>query len=1025
MERDDVQLIHEILDGDDAAFNTLVQKYQKRVHALAWRKIGDFHYAEEITQDTFLQVYKKLPTLKNPKQFAGWLYVIANRVCISWLRKRKPAMQSLENTPEEEIEKSSHTHYVSERGETEVVEHNSELVRKLLQKLPESERTVMTLYYLGEMTTKEIGNFLGVSANTVTSRLQRARKRLQKDQELLVHEVLSGVQISTNLSQNIMRQIADMEPIPPLTTKPFLPWTALGAAAILMLLLLGMSNRYLVRFQKPYSFEAASEPTIEIIDTSIVLDIDSKPDVRSQFGNAGGTGKSSSAGLQASETLLTSDAQMDSLISSTAQWTQASGPQGSDIFNIFATSERMLYAATPTGIYRLSVDAPAWTLIDTNIPTGSFHVPIITEHRDTLYIVSTDEIFASTDKGETWNVFCPRPKGRAVGLIIIEETRSVNSQADVAMYLALQDKGVFRSTAVDVQWDPLNEGLTSKRIYAGAAVENTVFIGTNECLYRLNSGVWEKVPVDASITAQSVEDFDNKRHANMDTGFYRVKSGVLEHAPMGTSNAIYFLAAFENSLYLGMGPDLFAWRSPESGISTVTMAGNSAQGKIFRSTDLGESWTEITPENGSLSFTAVAGIKFSVAGKTLLAQGIERFRSTDAGETWTNLGIDVNLLPHYNLRSVAVGEKIFYTVGTLGVYRSTDAGDSWHPFMNGMVGTKIKSLVAFNDRLYVYTGRKVVQSTDGGESWKNLRIDAREAILEQTKKNERRINFPSDSRLVVANGRLYWISPEKGNLRISHLSTDGNALVPAHEIPAFDREMLSTELMTAVAKAEGIHLPDNMEKDPKLTNVLRSLTTSMRVGGFAASNETFYVEHLRGLFKWKLGDLKWTNTGLIDLGKQPTWGLRNRFELAASREIVYVGKRDGKLFQSLDKGSSWKDITPNLPLHFTRFNEIVFAGSTVHVATDEGVLVSQNGEHWHVPTDEMGVRPVIDRFAFDHASVYGVGDTGVYRLDNHDKWKQISSSVPDRVRSLAVNNDRLYIATERRGMFHILLEKQP
>ena len=55
----DVQLIQRILSGDDEAFGTLIQKYRKGVHALAWRKIGDFHYAEEITQDVFLQVYKK------------------------------------------------------------------------------------------------------------------------------------------------------------------------------------------------------------------------------------------------------------------------------------------------------------------------------------------------------------------------------------------------------------------------------------------------------------------------------------------------------------------------------------------------------------------------------------------------------------------------------------------------------------------------------------------------------------------------------------------------------------------------------------------------------------------------------------------------------------------------------------------------------------------------------------------------------------------------------------------------------
>ena len=80
MERsDDAQLIQDILSGDDTAFSTLVEKYQKSVHALAWRKIDDFHHAEEIMQDTFLQAYSKLSTLKNPNQFAGWLYVIANR----------------------------------------------------------------------------------------------------------------------------------------------------------------------------------------------------------------------------------------------------------------------------------------------------------------------------------------------------------------------------------------------------------------------------------------------------------------------------------------------------------------------------------------------------------------------------------------------------------------------------------------------------------------------------------------------------------------------------------------------------------------------------------------------------------------------------------------------------------------------------------------------------------------------------------------------------------------------------------
>ena len=123
-------------------------------------------------------------------------------------------------------------------------------LKNFLKKLPESERTIVTLYYLGEMTLKEIGNFLGVSVNTIASRLRRARKRLQADQELLIQETLGGIQLSENLTKNIMRHVTDIDPTPPTAMKPLLPWIAVGAFTILVILLLGTSNRYLVRFQE-------------------------------------------------------------------------------------------------------------------------------------------------------------------------------------------------------------------------------------------------------------------------------------------------------------------------------------------------------------------------------------------------------------------------------------------------------------------------------------------------------------------------------------------------------------------------------------------------------------------------------------------------------------------------------------------------------------------------------------------------------------------------------------------------------
>ena len=69
MKNMDVVLIHRTLNGDDNAFAELVKKYQKQVHALVWRKIGDFHTAEEITQDVFLKAYQRLATAEETAKF--------------------------------------------------------------------------------------------------------------------------------------------------------------------------------------------------------------------------------------------------------------------------------------------------------------------------------------------------------------------------------------------------------------------------------------------------------------------------------------------------------------------------------------------------------------------------------------------------------------------------------------------------------------------------------------------------------------------------------------------------------------------------------------------------------------------------------------------------------------------------------------------------------------------------------------------------------------------------------------------
>ena len=185
MKNEDVDLIQRVLSGDESAFTALVERHRKWVHSLAWREIGDFHAAQEITQDTFIQAFKSLPSLRDPNRFSGWLHVIARRQCIEWLRRKPMTMQSLDAMPEAELERVSYARYLEEERSQASTDGLREVVERLLQKLPVNERSVMVLHYYKGLTCEEVSALLDVSLNTVKSRLYRARKRLETEESML------------------------------------------------------------------------------------------------------------------------------------------------------------------------------------------------------------------------------------------------------------------------------------------------------------------------------------------------------------------------------------------------------------------------------------------------------------------------------------------------------------------------------------------------------------------------------------------------------------------------------------------------------------------------------------------------------------------------------------------------------------------------------------------------------------------------------------------------------------------------
>ncbi|MDE0638002.1 MAG: sigma-70 family RNA polymerase sigma factor [Candidatus Poribacteria bacterium] len=185
MKTDDVVLIQFTLAGDEAAFATLVNKYQEQVHAYTYRKIGDYHIAEDITQETFFEVYQNLGKLRDPTKFSTWLFAIANYLCIAWYRKNQSMSKLIRESYVINTEADSYSRYVALENERDAAEAQRELVQTLLSKLKESDQQLITLHYFEEMTSAEISRHLGVPQNTIKSRLRRAKQRLRQDDLLI------------------------------------------------------------------------------------------------------------------------------------------------------------------------------------------------------------------------------------------------------------------------------------------------------------------------------------------------------------------------------------------------------------------------------------------------------------------------------------------------------------------------------------------------------------------------------------------------------------------------------------------------------------------------------------------------------------------------------------------------------------------------------------------------------------------------------------------------------------------------
>ena len=225
----------------------------------------------------------------------------------------------------------------------------------------------MTLHYLGEMTIKTISEFLGVSQNTVKSRLSRARNRLRKEEDV-IQQNLGSFQLPNQMAENIMREVWRMTPVQPPVSKPMVPLALSAASAVLIFLLIGVGTLYLSRFQRPYSLNATSEQTVELIDAVFVVDTPAKPAVRSQPGSSYAPGKRPGAGQKSDDSLFAT-LPIDTTEVSTPkpQWNQTKGPEGGIVNSLFMASNGDVYARAGADLYRLTDDRRTWIPTNTDV----------------------------------------------------------------------------------------------------------------------------------------------------------------------------------------------------------------------------------------------------------------------------------------------------------------------------------------------------------------------------------------------------------------------------------------------------------------------------------------------------------------------------------------------------------------------------------------------------------------------------------------------------------------------------------
>ncbi len=202
MRSDDEKLVSQTLSGDRDAFGVLVHKCQEMVYAYAFQKVRNEADAQDIMQEVFWRAYHGLYQLRQPHRFRSWLYTIMSNQC-------KRQLMSVIKTRQREtaLEDATDDALQTEPAHTAPTEGWRVDLEQALSELPDDNRVAVLMFYMGDRSLKEISEFLGVSVNTVKSKLYRARQQLGSALSERYGSLLKSQKLKGGFLMQFMEQI--------------------------------------------------------------------------------------------------------------------------------------------------------------------------------------------------------------------------------------------------------------------------------------------------------------------------------------------------------------------------------------------------------------------------------------------------------------------------------------------------------------------------------------------------------------------------------------------------------------------------------------------------------------------------------------------------------------------------------------------------------------------------------------------------------------------------------------------------